>query len=51
MDKNIATQTQDHTYRGFPLIVLLFTVILFSPLFYFVIHLILGNETMFLAPQ
>ncbi|SDC92657.1 hypothetical protein SAMN02799630_01747 [Paenibacillus sp. UNCCL117] len=43
-------QTQYQPYKGFPLLVLLFVVVLFSPLFYFVINLMLGNEAMFIAP-
>ncbi|MEK8132615.1 hypothetical protein WMW72_32515 [Paenibacillus filicis] len=50
MEKTVANPTNQPSYKGLILIIVLFCVALFSPLFYFLIHLILGNEAMFLAP-
>jgi hypothetical protein len=50
MPKTVTNQTQQPSYKGLILIIFLFCAALFSPILYFLFHLILGNEAMFIAP-
>ncbi|WP_179223939.1 hypothetical protein [Paenibacillus tyrfis] len=45
---NLKTNEPKQRNSGLLLVTILFLVILFSPLFYFMYHLLMGNEAMFI---